>query len=753
MPSYAPPATPATPASCATATASATPQALTSWRRCRWILPALSLLGASALGWAPGTGGPSLGGPRASAGVLARGEAVQPVELPVVAVTVYSDRARVTRMAKVPLKGGAGGTRVELPILPSGVDPSSIRVEVDAARGEDAAVQRVELAWVDASEGKLPPSEAEKLLRELESIDDQLTTLRAEQAAYSAQLRLLGRVLPSASGLGQGSAPGQAPPAKLNPTGWAAVFAWTRQLYERVHQKAHEVEEKQRLLQLKRTAIVAEGQKLGGLLRRAGYRVTATLTGSGTAHLELSYQVRGARWRPTYDIQLLPGQNKVELSLAGLVSQETGEDWTDARLTLSTAVPATATQLPKLLTWKLGERERFIPTPQPQRETVPPAPVVPQLPPAIDADPNQLLQQRFASRLGLGYRGPTGGTYKRDANKNLEDTLAKEADAPAEAEELRESSGEKQEVDRDGVPDAEDRQTVMPIQAVPPPPPPPPPSGAPAAPGMQTEQLAQRYEVMAKPQSRVYGSVRGSASATSARRVAEVIGFGLAPPPGYQPPPHSTTLLASASGGYDMVFPSLAPDTVKSGHGTRRVALLSRSFPVEVSRKIMPALAPEAFLVADIRNPGTDPLPGGQAQLFVGADPAGVAQLKLMAPGEVISLPLGLDRAIRPARNVQVSTIEKGVFSKDEVSEYVVTTEVVNPYRVPLATRIYDQVPLVGDKNVEIKLLRTEPQAGFDDKTGMLEWRPSIPPGAKLVTKFVYTLTRPKGYKLSQTQY
>jgi hypothetical protein len=62
-------------------------------------------------------------------------------------------------------------------------------------------------------------------------------------------------------------------------------------------------------------------------------------------------------------------------------------------------------------------------------------------------------------------------------------------------------------------------------------------------------------------------------------------------------------------------------------------------------------------------------------------------------------------------------------------------------------------VPLVGDKNVEIKLLRTEPQAGFDDKTGMLEWRPSIPPGAKLVTKFVYTLTRPKGYKLSQTQY
>ncbi len=202
-----------------------------------------------------------------------------------------------------------------------------------------------------------------------------------------------------------------------------------------------------------------------------------------------------------------------------------------------------------------------------------------------------------------------------------------------------------------------------------------------------------------------------------------------------------------------MVFPAVAPDTVRSGQGDRRVALLSRSFPVEVSRKILPALAPEAFLVADIKNQGADPLPAGMAQLFVGADPAGIAELKVMAPGEVISLPLGLDRAIRPARNVQVTTVEKGVFSKDEVSEYVVTTEIVNPYRVPLAARIYDQVPLIGDKNVEIKLVRSEPAASFDEKTGTLLWRSQVAPFAKLVTTFVYTLRRPKGYKLGQTQY
>ncbi len=673
------------------------------------------------------------------AGALLQASPSQAIDAPVSAVTVYSDRARVTRTAKVPLKGGATGTRVELPILPSGVDPTSIRVEVEAARGDEVAVQRVEIAFVEASEVKLPTQEAEKLLTELESIDDQLAAFQAEQSAYSAQLRLIGRVLPSASGLAQGSVPGQAPPAKLNPSGWGAVFAWTRQLYERLHQKSRELEERQRVLQLKRRTVVDKGHKLGGLLRRGGYRVIATLTGSGTAVIDLGYMVSGARWRPTYDLQLQPSQNRVEVSLAGLVSQESGEDWTDARLTLSTAIPATATQLPKLLTWKLGERERFIPTPQPQREYVPPAPRVPALSPAIDADPTEQLQRRFLMRLGLPVRGPTGNTATLSFDMNQrDDQMADESVAAAK-------DYKKAEHDRDGVADAVDAPEAL-AEEKPAPPPPPPPPGAPTAQVMQLQMVTKATGRRSTP-------ISMSTSSGEMRRSAEIIGFGLAPPPGYQPPPQSTALLASASGGYDMVFPSLAPDTVKSGHGVRRVALLSRSFPVEVSRKILPALAPEAFLVADIKNQGTDPMPAGEAQLFVGADPAGVAQLKLMAPGEVISLPLGLDRAIRPARNVQVTTVEKGVFSKDEVSEYVVTTEIVNPYRVPLATRIYDQVPLIGDKNVEIKLVRSEPPANFDEKTGTMEWRPQIAPGAKLVTKFVYTLRRPKGYKLGQAQY
>jgi uncharacterized protein (TIGR02231 family) len=165
---------------------------------------------------------------------------------------------------------------------------------------------------------------------------------------------------------------------------------------------------------------------------------------------------------------------------------------------------------------------------------------------------------------------------------------------------------------------------------------------------------------------------------------------------------------------------------------------------------LYPALAKEAYLLAELKNALGQPLPGGKAQLFVGADSAGEATLKLVANGEAFKLPLGIDRAVKAVRNVQVQTAERGVFSKDEISEYVVTSEVVNPHKSAITLRLTDQVPLAADKNVEIKLVRTAPAAVMDPITGVLEWTMVLAPGQKAITTFVYTLKRPKGFRLYQ---
>jgi hypothetical protein len=123
-----------------------------------------------------------------------------------------------------------------------------------------------------------------------------------------------------------------------------------------------------------------------------------------------------------------------------------------------------------------------------------------------------------------------------------------------------------------------------------------------------------------------------------------------------------------------------------------------------------------------------------------------------MSPGETVTLPLGLDRAIRTVRNVQVVDSTQGFVAQDDVSTYVVTIELVNPYRAPVALRVFDQwpLPLPNQKDVETKLLESKPLAILEALTGKLEWRIGLAPNEKKVLSFSYQVKRPRSWRLYQ---
>jgi hypothetical protein len=147
------------------------------------------------------------------------------VDAPVTAVTVYSDRARVTRSATVSL---SGTERVELPLLVDGVDPSTIWVD-----GGGAEVKRVDVKRVDAEE--FPRDEASALLGKLEAVDDRLGRARGDRAAVAAVLDLLRRLAPA---MPAGDAL-HAPP-RLNPSGWSAALAFVNATGDRLQARLRE---------------------------------------------------------------------------------------------------------------------------------------------------------------------------------------------------------------------------------------------------------------------------------------------------------------------------------------------------------------------------------------------------------------------------------------------------------------------------------------------------------------------------------
>ncbi len=667
--------------------------------------------------------------------------ALAAVAAPITDVTVYSDRARVIRTADVKV---AGTQKIELPLLLDTVDPATIWVEASGAE-----VRRVDIAHVEAEQ--FPRTEARELLGKLDKLDDEIARVRGDRAAAETVLNAIGQLRPTVS-----TDETMRPLPKLNPTGWGAVLGWVGSWNERLHARIRDLDEKLTDLGRERALLAEQARLIGGAGRRSGYKVTPTLAGDGAARVRLSYVVGGARWTPVYDLQLAPDKGTVLVSFAGRVSQESGEDWEDARLVLSTSVPATSTVFPKLVTWKIGEKERFIPMPLPATENYRAPPSAPPLLAAEQED--EVLRRRLVARAASDATGKDIPESINGFEDHDGDGIPDKVDANADGDyrykaKVRELAKKTAQL-REEVARSRARMEKLEEQAAAPEPPPPPaaPMAAPAAP-IESDVMMTRPVLAGQPAVRrraaSFGGTYFTADTASTTEEVPTAAVGLAPPAGWRAPVYAPDLPASLAGGYDLAFPSLRPETVRSGKGARRVALFAEEWPVGVERRLFPALAPDAFLVAEIKNPSTRVLPGGEATLFVGADPAGTAKLQVVAPREAFTLPLGLDRAVRPVRNVKLVLAEKGIFMKDEINQYLVTTEVANPYRAPLKVRIVDQVPLSNDKNVEVKLV-TADGAKQDKDTGALEWQLTVPPSQKASISFVYTVRRPKGWRLHQ---
>jgi hypothetical protein len=632
------------------------------------------------------------------------------VEAPITAATVYSDRALVTRTAALSL---TGRTRVAFPLLSGRATAASIRLEASGCEVEN-------LTLAPVTEDDWPMAEARALLDALDKLDLQIDQTASEHAALVEIHDALAALTPATPDPNV-----HAPVSRLDPSGWPVAMAFLTGAGQGLQARLAANERQLGLLREKRAPLVEQARLLGAEHPLGGQRVVATVSGHGAARLSLSYEVQGARWFPSYDIQLAPAKSQVAIAFVGLVEQQTGEDWESARLTLSTAVPAQSSEFPKLPAWRIGTSERFEPTPVPEPAFVPPPPPASPRPPAA-RDERQRLRALLVARTeggeNLGLVGKGGGEMAVKRATQISDSAAMPPASPPVDERV---ARRQQAID-----------TLMALQR----------ARSLEKKARVADEDAEETAVVRERAVAEYASAGRSARAPRPR-----VAVNIGPPPGYRYPRLDPKLPAALAAGHDLAFPSAARESVASGKGARRVALFSQIWPVAVERLVMPALAKEAFLIAEIKNPSRQALPGGHANLFVGSDPAGVADLKFVAPGEKFTLPLGIDQAIKPIRNVTQTTVETGLISKDEITVYTTIIELANPYPTAIAVRVKDQIPVTADKDrAEVRLVGSEPAAKLDAENGALEWRMTVAPGAGSKLKFVYSIKRPKGARLVQ---
>jgi len=262
-------------------------------------------------------------------------------------VTVYSDRALVTRDATVALT--TEPTVLRFKKLPGWVDEGSVRAASSAGKIIDVVVERRFLARSSDEGFRKAELKHKALLQKLQALDDELLILNAQQQHVESikvfsveklkddattrdiKIDTYGQVIDFVSGA-------------LRKTASARrdARAEHEQLAPDVEASARNLEELNRLTKLEETSVL----------------VTVQGSAAGSATLTLTYATPGATWEPMHELRAGAADlDSIELTSFATVTQTTGEDWSNAELSFSTQSSSDSERIPELEMLALGKTQ------------------------------------------------------------------------------------------------------------------------------------------------------------------------------------------------------------------------------------------------------------------------------------------------------------------------------------------------------------------------------------------------------------
>ncbi|MHB8877098.1 MAG: DUF4139 domain-containing protein [Myxococcaceae bacterium] len=621
-------------------------------------------------------------------------------------VTLYHRGATVRRVAEVDCPGGKVPAELSITGLPLSLYDATVRLRVEPVEG------RAELVASNVRVGlHVPPrgtpaeapdlKELRRVQRALELSQDSMAQLESEVGLLRA-LPVPPRPVPE-----QGKIPPPSPMSartaleQLTDEGVSARVAEVRALRETSRKLEEEAGALLRRLELASTA----GQVKPDELTKA---VHATLTHRGAQvtrlRLSLEYFVAGARWAPAYQCRMARDCREAELVLRAQVCQLTGEDWAGVKLVLSTAAPLSWTELPELSAIRIGKaqpalaaKKGFRPPPQgagalfadfdrDQERARAEVPVIPGwAPPALEL-PQVQAPALLRRRDTLGESKEAGMLL--DESEEVQpsaamDELAEEPMPPPSPAPMRSAAAP---TPPSVAPMAKKRRA------------PGEPPGAAGGASLEVMLYAQlrlgspaeatwRSKLQPVDRAKAYLDSLAALGAVVTIDVMQVV--ALAERQGervYERNlPTGTVDVRSAAGHFDFAYRADAAVDVPSDGSFHSVPVGARSAPSEVLYVAVPREDSHVYRQAMVKNPLAAPLLPGPAEVYVGDEYVLTTALPAVPPGGDFRLGLGVEQAVKVARNARYQEQRSG----DKV---VATSELIHDLDIDLVNNLQREV-------------------------------------------------------------
>ena len=263
----------------------------------------------------------------------------------VTAVTVYSDRAQITRR-------GIADVSTESKVfafngLPGWVDDASVRVSASAGRIVDVRVDRSFLAKSEDPAHRKAEAHHKKLTRQMAALTDELAVLDAQTKQIDSIKAFSLEKISEDTIIGDVSVKSYSDTLTFISDALRATAKARRAAQQQIDELAPALAASQRTL-----------DDMASLEQLEQTTVLVTLQSSQpvSSTLELTYMMPGATWEPTHELRASTSDPEaVEVLSFASVTQTSGEDWTEAELSFSTQSSTEAMRIPELDALVLGD--------------------------------------------------------------------------------------------------------------------------------------------------------------------------------------------------------------------------------------------------------------------------------------------------------------------------------------------------------------------------------------------------------------
>jgi hypothetical protein len=612
-----------------------------------------------------------------------------PVTSRIDAVSVYPDRALVVR--KADLKLLPGEMCVVFQNLPENIMEDSVRV---SGSGNAAA----SITDIRIGRGSAIDEASERLSalkKNVESLDTRIGSLDDRMDILGKKGDFLGMLMNIKSPSDTNSESIQ----KKGILEWQRLLAYFDDQLMRINAEKRRIEKEKKELQEQKQAVEYELGRFDSLQKkeRRTVQVDVTVSRAGEEEMELTYMVPGPSWAPTYELRLATGKKEARLTCQAMVRQQTGEDWANARLTLSSSRPSEGRRIPELRTWYVDLVDSWG--------------AISGIVKSVDGTTLPgvaVLLRRNGSAVAQGHTAVNGEFFFDKLNPGSYDLEARlEGFNIVKMTSIMVRPGQAARLD---IP-------------------------------MKVAAIMEEIVVPGKPE---YKSVEEGSEASGAEAAEEAEEETDAEE-------LEETTAEYIEGDTATTFSVDSRQTVLSGDVPQKITAAVLSVEVEKEYVCVPKLDPTVYMQANFVYGGGFTLATGRCSLYLDDGYTANITLPRTSPGEDVRFNVG---AV-PGIHVKRERTEK---KQDDSGSARKTVQLIREYQItlesflkqPVSVTVLDQLPVTESKEVEIALQHISPDtekatAEKEEKSeGELRWQIKLAPREKKTIHFTFRISHPK---------